>query len=282
MAINKSDITFIGPYKPTYDISTTNFKSGAIWDGTIRIGTTKNLKFINMGFKDSAGGDPFMCGGISTNERNLYMSGCVFAGTHTNAHNVEIIGRNVELNNCSSFNGGHNFAFKTYNLNLNNIYSYNGSYNGIILKGSERIGDFLYANLSNIVIDGPSNTNTAMGLHINGYSPESKTQHIKINNLKTHNVNMAIYINPYVDSIVRDIIVCKVVSYDSYQVHGDFLMQANATNITFLNCRSYNSAGKSFVNYGSKKVKLLQCYSTKDDGNRTSGAFDVKQINGKF
>lgn len=281
--ISKSNITFFGTAPPLYDVAKSDFAEGVIWDARTRIGTTRGLSFVNIGFKDSSGGDPFMSGGYSTNIRSLYMYNCSFAGTLTNAHNIEVIGRDVRLDSCKSYNGGHNFAFKTYDLKLNNIYSYNGAYNGIILKGSSTVGDLDGADLNNITIEGPVDKNTARGLHIEGYSAGSSAKNVRINGLKTRNVNMAVYIWPHTGSIVRDITISDAESFNSYQVHGDYFLQPGVTNVVFIGCRSYDSTGPSFVlGSNSENIRLVDCFSSRPVGSQYVGPFDLKHINGLF
>ena len=281
-SITNSNVTFVGPHEPEYDIASGAFKSGAIVDGRTQIGETKDLTFINLGFQDSGGNDVFTSLGTSTNERNLYMYGCVFAGTGGNAHNIEVIGCRVRLDRCSSFNGRHNFAFKTCRLTLSNIRSYNGSLNGIIIKSSAAIGPVFDAQLSDILIDGPVGGSSAKGLHIEGFSAGYEARNIRIHQLRTENVNIAVYINPHAGSVVKDVVVSDSESYNSYQIHGDYLLQPGASDVSFINCRSHDSTGKSFVNYGSSGVKLLNCFSTKPEADRTFGVFQVKQLNGQL
>ena len=284
--IEKSNLTFVGTAPPVYDIASSNFTQGVIWDTGTRINNTPGLTFRNIGFINSSGGDPFLTGGLSSDTRLLYMDNCSFGGTMNNPHNIEVIGRGVRLDNCKSYNGGHNFAFKARDLTLNNIYSYNGRLNGIILKGSDDVGDMDGADLNNITIEGPDNVYTAHGVHIEGFSAGSAARNIRINGLRTKNVNMAVYIWPHPGSIVRDIIVSDAVSYDTYTGYGDYLLQPGATNVTFLGCRSYNPKGMSFVLFGSamesSNIRVMDCYSSKPSDSQFAGPFALKHINGVF
>jgi len=282
LTIAKSNLTFAGCFKPRYDVNTKRIISGCILDGRTRIDKTRGLRFISLGFQDSAGGNPFACGGTSTDVRDLFMYGCVFAGTGSNAHNVAIVGSNVVLHSCSSFNGGHNFAFKTCRLTLHKIYSYNGIHSGIILKGSSAVGDVFHAELSDIVIEGPVDAATAKGLHIETYDSGARVGHVRVNRLRSRHVNMAVYIWPRAGSEVEDIIVSDAESYDSWQSHGDYVVQGGATRVTFIDCRSHRPAGTSFVNYGSHHVRLLHCMSSLESGSRTWGAFTIGHVNNEF
>ena len=280
--IEKPDLTFVGIHPPAYDATGRVFRSGTRWQGRVTINTTPGLRFLNIGFEDPVeGGDPFLCSGTSTNERRLYLYGCVFAGNGSNPHNAEFVGRDVQLDSCKSYNGRHNLAFKTTDLVLNHIYSYNGSLSGIILKGSTNVGDFANAHLNDITLEGPPGALGAKGIQIEAFDTGSGASHIRINRLRARRVNCAVYIWPHAGSDVNDIHVSDAESRDCYG--EDFILQAGATNVTFMDCRAYNNqVGKSFVNFGSAEVRLLQCTSSKPAGQRTFGIYKIAQVNGSL
>jgi len=207
------------------------------------------------------------------------MRNCLFIGNGGNGHNLLLQGSQISLAHCSSYNGLHNFAFKTQNLHFYDGYSYNARISGIIIKGSASVGAVRDIHLTEIRIEGPSETNTAHGLVVESTDAGGPVQDTFIDRLTTKHVGTAVYIWPHDGGAVTDVTVTDADARYSWSPYGDYIVQPNGGDIRFTDCCSADCGGTAFINVGTGNVSLVRCKSITPETADSHGPFLIHDIN---
>jgi hypothetical protein len=277
--VGVSNLTFAGLAPPDYDPATRSFRSGAVWDGGLTLGAVPGLTFFNLGFMNSSGGDVFMMGLTATNVLDAHLAGCVFAGSGTNAHNLEVRGRYVRIERCRSYYGQHNAALKCQDFTVSGLFSYQPSINGLIVKASAAWGDVARGAVDDVTIEGAPGGIGTIGVHVEAYDPGSSASALRFSRLHIRNAGLSVYLWPHAGAAIRDVTIDDAEARGAQSGFGDYLVNAGASAVKLIDCRSYGATGVSFVNFGNPDVSLLGCTSDRAAGDRSFGAFRVRYLN---